>query len=368
MSGADFHGRFGSPNLDLSGALCGYTREADTRAVLTLLCHTVPTRVLEISTALGHMTANLTNRTPADSRIFTLGLVEGMPRAAAGAIEQRGDTPAQRDWGRFANYFGAAHKAFFIMADSMTYDFGRLAPLDYVFIDGAHDMEHVLNDSRKAYDALAPGGWLVWHDFYSPIPSVRVREAVEQIGFVEEVVHVEGTEVALLRKGERASLGQAEEPRHPLDGEAHRPHHSLSQGGSSTVGHPFPVGAVIPPRHPLRHGGSANFGHPVPVGARGTMGGFRVAREGDFEELHSLALVNRAICRELVHRGHEVRRIEAHAPVLAKYRPALALKGESRRGEGVFLRTCQTFTSTRVEGFESVPIFRELQAGRPRRS
>ena len=90
---------------------------------------------------------------------------------------------------------------FFITADTMTYDFGRLAPLDFVFIDGGHDFEHVLNDSRKAYDVLAPGGWLVWHDFDSPVPWVKVREAIEASGFAEPVVHVEGTEVAFLRKG-----------------------------------------------------------------------------------------------------------------------------------------------------------------------
>ena len=65
----------------------------------------------------------------------------------------------------------------------MTYDFGRLAPLDFVFIDGGHDLEHALNDSRKAYNALAPGGWLVWHDFNSPTPWVKVREAIERSGF-----------------------------------------------------------------------------------------------------------------------------------------------------------------------------------------
>ena len=82
----------------------------------------------------------------------------------------------------------------------MLYDFGRLAPLEFVFIDGGHDLEHALNDSRKAYDALAPGGWLVWHDFNSPVPWVKVREAIEQLGVPEPVVHVEGTEVAFLRK------------------------------------------------------------------------------------------------------------------------------------------------------------------------
>ena len=39
----------------------------------------------------------------------------------------------------------------------MTYDFDRIAPLDFAFIDGGHDFEHVLNDSRKTYGASRSG-------------------------------------------------------------------------------------------------------------------------------------------------------------------------------------------------------------------
>ena len=31
-----------------------------------------------------------------------------------------------------------------------------LAPLDFVFVDGAHDLAHVVSDSLKAYEALRP--------------------------------------------------------------------------------------------------------------------------------------------------------------------------------------------------------------------
>ena len=123
-----------------------------------------------------------------------------MSRANPGAIEQHVETPGHAEWGRFANEFGTAHKAFFITADSMTFDFGRIAPIEFAFIDGGHDLEHVLNDSRKVYDVLSPGGWLVWHDFNSPVAWVKVREAIEVIGFAEPVVHVEGTEGPYFRK------------------------------------------------------------------------------------------------------------------------------------------------------------------------
>ena len=105
--------------------------------VLTLLVHARPRTVLEIGTGLGHMAANLTRWTPADARVFTIELVRGMARAAPGAVEQEVEMPGHVDWGRFANHFGTAHKAFFITADTMSYDFGRIAPIEFAFIDGA---------------------------------------------------------------------------------------------------------------------------------------------------------------------------------------------------------------------------------------
>jgi hypothetical protein len=117
MSRAEFDAGFGKPNL--AGGLCGYTREADTRTVLTLLVYARPWRVLEIGTALGHMTANLTRWTADDAEIHTIDMLQGI---------------------------------------------------------------------------------------HSPVPWVKVREAIESLGFNEPVAHIEGTEVAFLRK----QAGQAE--------------------------------------------------------------------------------------------------------------------------------------------------------------
>ncbi len=91
ISRAEFSARFGDP--DLGGALCGYTRENDTRTVLTLLCHATPTRVPEVGMALGHMTANLTRRAPVDARVFTLDLVRGMPAPCPARPSKRSRCP-----------------------------------------------------------------------------------------------------------------------------------------------------------------------------------------------------------------------------------------------------------------------------------
>src|SRR5262249_22403609 len=61
----EFTARFGDP--DTSRALCGYTPVQDTHVVLSLLTHVQPRRVLEVGTALGHMTANLTEWSPDDA-------------------------------------------------------------------------------------------------------------------------------------------------------------------------------------------------------------------------------------------------------------------------------------------------------------
>src|SRR5262249_11868175 len=64
-----FRRRFGAP--DTSRAVCAFTPPADTGVVLTLLAHARPRRILEVGTALGHMTANLTEWAPDDALVFT---------------------------------------------------------------------------------------------------------------------------------------------------------------------------------------------------------------------------------------------------------------------------------------------------------
>lgn len=131
-----FYGSFG--RHDFGRAVCGFTNRVDTEMVLTLLAHARPQRILEIGTAGGHMTANLTQWSPETAQIFSIGVIAdlGIPTIPA----QRHDDPPRSSFARFANRFGKVHKVYFITADSLHYDFRRLAPLDFVFVDGAHDL------------------------------------------------------------------------------------------------------------------------------------------------------------------------------------------------------------------------------------
>jgi predicted O-methyltransferase YrrM len=44
--------------------------------------------------------------------------------------------------------------------------------MDFIFIDGAHSYEYVLNDSEKAWAMLRPGGIAAWHDCRPQNPGV----------------------------------------------------------------------------------------------------------------------------------------------------------------------------------------------------
>ena len=92
MTQAGFTARFGT--YEFIGAVYGYHREADTHAALTLLTCARPRRVLEVGTALGHMTANFTRWTFDDAQIFSLGIVQATERGTRRARKQERTPPA----------------------------------------------------------------------------------------------------------------------------------------------------------------------------------------------------------------------------------------------------------------------------------
>lgn len=55
-------------------------------------------------------------------------------------------------------------------------------PYDFIFIDGSHQIEHVLADSRLALKIMASNGIIIWHDYRSNdyhTPHLRVPEALD---------------------------------------------------------------------------------------------------------------------------------------------------------------------------------------------
>jgi glycosyltransferase involved in cell wall biosynthesis/predicted Zn-dependent protease/predicted O-methyltransferase YrrM len=261
--------------LDTSRALCGFTLAHDTHVVLTLLAHLQPKRVLEIGTAAGHMTANLTEWSPEDATVFTIGITSDMQGACK--PPQQVEAPPREALGHFNNHFGKGNKVFSITADSSTYDFRRISPIDFAFIDGAHDLEHVLADTLNVYRELSPGGCIVWHDFNSKTEWVQVRQALEQARLPEPIFHVEGTEVAFLLKQGSEVRGQKSEVRSQQAGTRDQP-------------------------------------SPLTSDLRPLTSGLSVSWEGAFSGLHSLSLVNRELCQRLAGREIDLQLVPREFP------------------------------------------------------
>jgi tetratricopeptide (TPR) repeat protein len=78
------------------------------------------------------------------------------------------------------------------------------APLAFIFIDGDHSFESVAADYRHFRDAVAPGGFLAFHDYSRHWPGVRtvVQGALEDSAF--EFVSQRGGLIALRKSAEGA--------------------------------------------------------------------------------------------------------------------------------------------------------------------
>lgn len=85
-----------------------------------------------------------------------------------------------------------------VTGDSTKLDFPSLGPrFDLVFIDGGHDRETVRSDSLKAFDVLAPGGTILWHDYKPSFPDVF--SVLNELSVNRPLEHIRGTSLACLR-------------------------------------------------------------------------------------------------------------------------------------------------------------------------
>jgi predicted O-methyltransferase YrrM len=73
-------------------------------------------------------------------------------------------------------------------------------PFDFIFIDGAHDIQSVCDDSRLAFELVDPTGLIIWHDYRQTgyfAPELQVPEALEVVREGRQLFHVRGTTCAV---------------------------------------------------------------------------------------------------------------------------------------------------------------------------
>lgn len=191
-----------------NGALFLETDKADGNvnltelAVLNGLCRTYrPKEIFEIGTFDGRTTLNLALNSDANVHTLDLPAEELDSSDVVGADRRYVEKPSSG-----ARFTSPPHNALpcvkrigQLLGDSAKFDFSPWhGKMDFVFVDGAHTHDFVVNDSQVALKLLNPkGGVIVWHD-YGVWPDVAkaLQELTEEKPDLP-LVNVKGTSLAV---------------------------------------------------------------------------------------------------------------------------------------------------------------------------
>jgi predicted O-methyltransferase YrrM len=160
----------------------------------------------EFGTATGKTAYLLARNSPDDAEVVTITL---RPEDRATYISEAGDARAAEfralDESSFSTFVYSGTpvegKVTQLFGDSKALDVtpfrGRF---DLIFIDGSHAYSYVLSDTRKAFEMLAPGGIIIWHDYRPFRRSMRdVSRALNQLRRRHPLVRLEQTTLVAYR-------------------------------------------------------------------------------------------------------------------------------------------------------------------------
>jgi len=167
-------------------------RSSDTRLLTELSCLAYimkalrPKTVFEIGTFIGRTTRLLAANCPLESKIYTLDLERDKVRHEVGS--SFAGTPEQ---GKIRQLHG----------DSRNFDYSPWnGACDFVWVDGCHDYEYVINDAEKAFALCRPGGWIAFHDYRHTKPWDDVGRAIHKLNRKHPMHHIRATTIAICRK------------------------------------------------------------------------------------------------------------------------------------------------------------------------
>jgi hypothetical protein len=154
----------------------------DTIVFASLVRARAPKCYFEIGTGFGRSAMLAALNTPADAVINTMCIdYEDNPRI-----------------GWIFRTHALKPKINAMKGDSKTFSFDPwLGKVEFVFIDGAHDFDHVSHDSSVAFRLVAPGGWILWHDLSMECPGVA--EALRSSERAGEICQIAGTAYGCFR-------------------------------------------------------------------------------------------------------------------------------------------------------------------------
>lgn len=154
---------------------------AEHLTLLWLMGYCKPKRLFEIGTYTGRATLALAMASPPESTIVTLDL-------------------ARNSAGLWFEGLPQADKIRTLYGNSMDFDFSPYrASMDFVLVDGDHTYPFVKVDSQNALQMVAPGGVVVWDDYYTESPQCAgVKQALEELQ-LPTLRRIRGTRLAIAR-------------------------------------------------------------------------------------------------------------------------------------------------------------------------
>ncbi len=157
-----------------------------------------PRRIFEIGTFDGRTTLALAMNAPDDAIVYTLDLPPNTPTRLALEPSDRAFSGTPAPGARFRGTPMAA-KIQQLAGDSAAFDFTQFTA-DFVFVDGSHAYEYVLNDSARALSLLGErSGMIVWHDYDEwPGVTAALDHLAATDGRYARLARVEGTTLAIL--------------------------------------------------------------------------------------------------------------------------------------------------------------------------
>lgn len=130
-----------------------------------------PRYLFEVGTFDGRTLLNLAANSPALERAYSLDLPRDSLDRTALPIHRNDrryiEKPRSGERIFRPEYANLRERIQLLSGDSAAFDYGPyLGRMDFVFVDGSHEYEYVLNDSRCALLLLRPtGGIVFWHDY-----------------------------------------------------------------------------------------------------------------------------------------------------------------------------------------------------------
>ena len=143
------------------------------------------TNLFEIGTFDGRTTLNLALNSPAQCTIYTLDLPpdhETMFSLAEGERHMVDKPkPGSRYEGHRVTYPAVVGKIHQLLGDSAAFDYTPYEnSCSLVFVDGSHNYDYVMSDTRAAMEMTNVGGVVIWHDYGVWEDVTRALDELEQ--------------------------------------------------------------------------------------------------------------------------------------------------------------------------------------------